>query len=130
MSRRTYTALKRQAARWLRKGQSVVLDATYGQPAERAAVRQIARRCGARLVVVVCQADEAVLRARLAARAVDPTRVSDARLELWPALRAAFNQPTELADVLSVDTTLPLQQVVDQVLALVRGPVAKASWAA
>lgn len=130
MSRRTYTALKRQAARWLRKGQSVVLDATYGQPAERAAVRQIARRCGARLVVVVCQADEAVLRARLAARAVDPTRVSDARLELWPALRAAFNQPTELADVLTVDTTLPLQQVVDQVLALVRGPVNKASWAA
>jgi predicted kinase len=121
MSRRTYAALQRLAARCLRKGQSVVLDATFGQPAERAAVRQIARRSGARLVVVVCQADEAVLRARLAARAADPNRVSDARLELWPALRAAFNQPTELTDLLTVDTTLPLQQVVDQVLALVRG---------
>jgi hypothetical protein len=50
-----------------------------------------------------------------------------ARLELWPALRAAFNQPTELADVLTVDTTLPLQQVVDRVLAFVRGPGASAS---
>src|SRR4029077_4267918 len=84
MSRRTYAALRREAARWLRRGHSVVLDATYGQPAERAAIRQIARPTGARLLVVVCHADEATLRARLAAREHDPECVSDARLELWP----------------------------------------------
>jgi uncharacterized protein len=120
MTRRTYDALERRAARWLRKGQSVVVDATYGQPAERAALRQVARRTGARLVVVVCQADEAVLRSRLAAREVDPNRVSDARLELWPALRAAFSPPTELGDVLTVDTAQPLPGVIDQIVALVR----------
>lgn len=47
MTRRTYAILRRQAARWLRRGQSIVLDATYGQQAERAAVRQLARRTGA-----------------------------------------------------------------------------------
>jgi uncharacterized protein len=38
-SARTYAALRRRAARYLRRGQSVVLDATYGQPRERRAVR-------------------------------------------------------------------------------------------
>src|SRR5579859_5810041 len=46
-SRRTYAMLRKQAARWLRRGQSVVLDATYGQPSERAALRQLARRAEA-----------------------------------------------------------------------------------
>ena len=74
MSRRTYAMLRRQAARWLRRGRSLVLDATYSQPAERAAVRQLARRTGARLVVLVCRADESVLQARLAARMQIRTR--------------------------------------------------------
>ena len=52
MSRRTYAILRRKAARWLRRGQSVVLDATYGQPSERAALRQLARHTGARLYVI------------------------------------------------------------------------------
>jgi hypothetical protein len=53
MGRRTYEVLRRKAARWLRQRQSVVLDLTYGQPSERAAVLQLAQRSGARLVVIV-----------------------------------------------------------------------------
>lgn len=121
MSRRTYAALKRHAVSWLRKGQSVVLDATYGQTAERLAVRQLARRTGARLVVVVCKADDGVLRARLAGHATDKDRTSDARLELWPALRAGFAPPVEVPNAVYVDTSGPLPQTVDQVLAAIRG---------
>jgi len=116
MSRRTYAMLRKQAARWLRGGRSLVLDATYSQPAERAAVRQLARRSGARLVVVVCRADEALLQARLADRMQDSHSVSDARPELWPALKAAFVEPTELSEALSIDTTQPLELAIDQVL--------------
>jgi uncharacterized protein len=116
MSRRTYAMLRRQAARWLRRGRSLVLDATYSHPAERAALRQLARRTGARLLVIVCRADEAVLQARLAARMQDPHSVSDARPELWPALKAAFVEPAELSETLSVDTTQPLELAIDQVL--------------
>jgi uncharacterized protein len=79
-------------------------------------VRQLARRNGARLVVLVCRADESVLQARLAARMQDPNSVSDARLELWPALKAAFVEPAELSEALSVDTTQPLDRAIDQVL--------------
>jgi uncharacterized protein len=115
-SRRTYATLRKQAARWLRHGRSVALDATYGRPSERAAVRQLARRTKARLVFVLCRADESVLQARLAARRRDPSSVSDARPELWPALKAAFIEPSEVSESVTVDTTLTLKRVVEQVL--------------
>jgi aminoglycoside phosphotransferase family enzyme/predicted kinase len=130
MSQRTYLALRRQAARWLRRGHSVVLDATYGKPAERVALRHLARRAGARLLFIVCHADDATLRARLAARESDPHRVSDARLGLWPALRAAYVPPTETPDVVTVDTTQSLDRVLDQILTAIGSPTSGARRAA
>jgi predicted kinase len=105
MTRRTYATLHRLAGRWLRRGQSVVLDATYGDPAERAALRRLARRAGVRLVVFVCETDEVTIQQRLAARATDPDVVSDARLTNWPALRDAFRDPIEIRDAVRLDMT-------------------------
>ena len=122
MSRRTYAGLRRQARRWLRRGHSVVLDATYGLPAERAAIRQVALRTGARLLFVECSADDDTLRARLASRQNAPDRVSDARLDLWPALRGAFTPPNEVPDALCIDTTRPLEQALEAILDVVRHP--------
>jgi hypothetical protein len=117
MTRRTYATLHRRAARWLHRGQSVVLDATYGSPAERAAIRRLAKRTQAPLRVFVCEADDGTIEARLAARAHDPHAVSDARLALWPALRAAFIEPTELPRAVHLDMTQPLNDVIADVLA-------------
>jgi predicted kinase len=114
-SRRTYAMLRKQAARWLRRGRSVALDATYGQPSERAALYKLARRLKARLVFAICRADESVLQARLAARTQDPRSVSDARPELWPALRAAFIEPFDVAEPLIVDTTQPLEDTLEPI---------------
>jgi uncharacterized protein len=126
MTRRTYAMLTRKAARWLRHGQSVVLDASFGLPAERAAVRQLARRTGARLVFVVCRADEGLIRLRLRARMSDTRSTSDARLELWPALRSAFVDPTELPNLVHVDTSRPLHETVEALLACLRPPAERA----
>ncbi|MBI4506344.1 MAG: AAA family ATPase [Chloroflexi bacterium] len=112
----TYAALRRRAARWLRAGRSVVLDATFGQRAERAGLRRLAARAGARLVVLHCQADDATLVARLVARPADPHTASDARLALWPALRAAFTPPDELAETIAMDAAAPPQQLVERAL--------------
>jgi predicted kinase len=120
MTRRTYALMRRRAARWLRAGRAVVLDATYGSAGERAAVRRLAERTGARLVPLLCQADEATTVARLRARDDDPTTVSDARLAQWPALRAAFQAPEEMPDVVTVDTTASLNDSVEQALTLLR----------
>ena len=92
--------------RWLRRGYSVVVDATFGQVAEREAIRRVAARSGARLCVLVCQADEATIRRRLAARArTDFLSTSDARLDIWPALRAAYSAPEEVTDAVVLDAT-------------------------
>jgi aminoglycoside phosphotransferase family enzyme/predicted kinase len=117
MSRRTYAILRRKAARWLRRGQSVVLDATYGQPSERAALRQLARHTGARLYVILCRANEAVLQSRLATRPADSRSASDARPELWPALRSAFVEPADTPVAFEADTTQPPEALVDQIFA-------------
>ncbi|HEY8293550.1 MAG TPA: AAA family ATPase, partial [Thermomicrobiales bacterium] len=118
MTRRTYATLHRRAARWLRRGQSVVLDATYGTPAERVALRRLVKRTQVPLRMLVCEADEATIQARLAARAHDPQAISDARLALWAALCAAFVEPTELPDTVRLDMTRPLDDVIAHVLAI------------
>jgi predicted kinase len=97
-SARTYGALRRRAARYLRRGQSVVL---------------------------VCRADEAVLRARLAARSRKSDITSDARLELWPALRRAFVEPAEMYGAWSVDTQQPADVSIGDALALLQQEAAR-----
>jgi aminoglycoside phosphotransferase family enzyme/predicted kinase len=121
-TRRTYAALRRRAAHWLDRGRSVVLDATFGQAAERAAIRRLAARRGVRLIVLHCQADDATIRARLAAREHDPLTASDARLELWPALRRAYTPPDEIPGVVAIDMTAPLDAALARALAAVGVP--------
>jgi predicted kinase len=116
ITRRTYAAMRRRAARSLRQGHSVVLDATYGNPIERAAVVRLAERLGTPLVVLVCEADEATIAARLAARAGDPETVSDARLDLWPALRAAYTEPIDLPHAIHLDMTQPMPAIIARVI--------------
>lgn len=51
------TLARALAGRALRAGPSVVLDATFGSPAERQAVQRLARRTGVPLVWIVCRTD-------------------------------------------------------------------------
>jgi predicted kinase len=122
MTRRTYATLRRRAQHWLRRGYSVVVDATFGQVAERDAIRRVAARSGARLCVLVCQADEATIRRRLAARETDLLHASDARLDIWPALRAAYAAPAEVADAVVLDATSRPEEMLRQALAAVAVP--------
>ncbi|OBK92584.1 hypothetical protein A5646_03355 [Mycobacterium sp. 1245499.0] len=119
-TRTTYAALRRDAGRWLRRGRGVVVDATFGNPAERAQMQRLAHRLGADLHVVLCDADDATLMARLERRATERGVVSDARIELWPELRAAFTPPDEQRSVLRVDATRNIEDTVEQAVALLR----------
>jgi predicted kinase len=94
-----------------------VVDATFGLAAEREALRRVAARCGAQLRVLVCQADEATIHRRLEARARGTLSTSDARLDIWPALRAAYAAPSEVADAVLLDATAPPERVLGQALA-------------
>ena len=103
-TRRTYRAMVRRAGQWLRRGRSVVLDATYGNPDERAAVQRLGDRLGVRVVPLVAEADEEVILHRMRQRETQSGVTSDARVELWPKLRDAFVEPTEMPNVVHVST--------------------------
>ena len=117
MTRRTYQAMVRRAGQWLRRGRSVVLDATYGNPDERAAVRRLAGRLGVRLVPLLADVEERVILDRMRIRETQSGVTSDARVELWPRLRDAFVPPTEMAETVRVSTAGTVAEVAARAIA-------------
>jgi predicted kinase len=104
---RLYVEIARRAEAVLASGRSVVLDACFAAPAQRAAAAALAARCGARFLLVHCDAPEPAVGARLHAR-----DVRDASSVLgWHALAAKFASrwfpPGAGEPALRVDTTLP-----------------------
>ncbi len=95
----TYKALAEEAARALREGGGVIIDATYRDDAERMRLRNAARLVGVPIVFVECALGDEQVRQRLAARAQQPDAVSDATWETYLQHKMAFAPfGPELAD--------------------------------
>jgi len=102
----TYEWLRTLAARALAAGQSVVVDATHRRPQDRAALREVAHRCGAGFTGLWLDAPTAVRQARVAERRRD---ASDAT----PRIAAA--QDEEAVGALGwqrIDVSGPLAGVI------------------
>lgn len=114
-SRRTYQALLEFAAEALRKADTVVLDGSYQRRAERELLRS---RLGgqARVLFVLCSCSEEAVKARLAARSLDPTAVSDGNWEVYLRQQKDFEFPGEVAEgvVLRVMTEKAPAQLADE----------------
>ena len=78
--RRTYDYLHDWAARWLRAGWSVVVDASFLQRAERDRFHRLAHDCGAVFGILAPQATPAQLRHRIEARSALGQDASEATL--------------------------------------------------
>ncbi len=105
-SEHVYDEVFRRAAVVLASGRPVVLDASFRSRAHRARVEALARRFGARFVLVECSASPAVCRARLEERARTAS-VSDGRLAVFDEFCRRFEPMTELgpSDRVVLDTT-------------------------
>lgn len=127
-SRKTYDALLAHAETELAHNRSVVLDGSYQSRAERAFVRELARRYDAQLILVNCRCPEALLKERLALRAQDPMAVSDGRWEIYLQQKNRFEPPDELppAELITLDTEAPLPTLLDRLAAMMEktGPQA------
>jgi predicted kinase len=124
---KVYAEVFRQARVVLSSGRSVVLDASFRTRALRAAARTLGLETGAPFTFIECRADEAVLRARLEARAKLPS-VSDGRVELLDPFLAAYESADELApsEHVVVDTAGDITQSLDLLRrAGVTGPAGK-----
>ncbi|MEU8849542.1 AAA family ATPase [Streptomyces sp. NPDC048564] len=111
---RTYATLLDHASALLSSGESVVLDATWSDTAQREAALHVAERTSAELVALHCHVPGEVSAARLNARVPG---TSDADLAIATTM-AAREQPWP--EAVAVDTSGPLESAVAQALAAVR----------
>ena len=119
MTQRTYDALADLAGQALRRGDSVVLDASFSKRAERRRMATLARETGARCCVLECWAPEATLRVRLREREHSPASISDAREEILSQFLRDYEplQADENICCVHLDTTQSIEQCVQQALA-------------
>ena len=101
----TYERLARIARCILDSGFPIIVDATFLQRSQRRAFRDLARRAGARFVIVRCEAPVDALRARLAARegTGDASDATPAVLDRQLAIREGFT-PAEADAAVDCDT--------------------------
>ena len=86
MTRRVYGGLVRAAARVLGAGRSVILDAVFLEPRERAAAERVAARAGAAFAGLWVDAPPRVMAARIGARRRDASDATPAVLRHQLAL--------------------------------------------
>ncbi|MBI3965564.1 MAG: AAA family ATPase [Chloroflexi bacterium] len=121
--RRCYAETRRRVARWLRHGQSVVVEGTYGRHEDRAALRRVAITAGARFLLVVCHGDEAHTQ-NAPARPGHVISVNRAgRPTTRPAPRATIVESAPTPWLVTIDTTRPIAETVEQILSTIRGPL-------
>jgi|UniRef100_UPI003784E7BF aminoglycoside phosphotransferase family enzyme/predicted kinase len=115
MTQKTYDLLFEQSLTFLRKGHSVILDATFSKLAHRIALKNLVASEGCDIRWIEAHASESVVCERLKERDQDEAVVSDARLEDYKRLSADYEPPLEL---------LPSEQIciltdgkIDQVFA-------------
>lgn len=92
---RVYDALRREADQLLAAGCSVIADATFLDPAERAAIRTVADRRQVPFAGLWLDAPDAVLASRLSARVSD---ASDATPAMVERQRRGMKTPADWAD--------------------------------
>lgn len=108
-TRRTYARLAELARELLGAGISTVVDAVALRRGERDALRDLARDCGARFVLLECSAPENVLRERITRRLREAKDASDADLGVL-ALQLRVREPVapdEAAIAFDTDVALP-----------------------
>ncbi|MFF7795670.1 AAA family ATPase [Streptomyces sp. NPDC007991] len=110
----TYATLLDRAAALLSSGESVVLDATWSDAAQREAALRMAERTSTDLLALHCHVPGDVSAARLSTRTPG---TSDAGLDVAAAM-AATEPPWP--EAVAVDTSGPLESAVAQALAAVR----------
>jgi aminoglycoside phosphotransferase family enzyme/predicted kinase len=96
LDRRTYDRMIEHARSVLDSGRGVILDATFRDPSNRAAARELARRHGRPFLFVEVVCDEETTRARLRRRAAAAS-VSDAGEEQLDRMRAGYRGTEEIA---------------------------------
>jgi uncharacterized protein len=117
MTKGTYKKLLQNGLRALPRHSGVVLDATFSNRANRDFLREQCTNAGVRLQVVELNVALGKIKKRLKARDNSAAETSDARLEDFEKLNAAYKPPSELApDLIKISASGAITDTVKSVL--------------
>lgn len=110
MTEKTYGRMAHEAEKHIESGTGAILDATFGERANRERIIRLAKKHGVPLVVIHCRASEETVQKRLAQRAAEGRDLSDGRWEIYVEQRAAFQPIEEVSpeDYFELDTAPPV----------------------
>ena len=113
----TYGRLYNRTEAALKRGRSVILDATFSLKEQRDEVRRLAEIHRVPLNVIVCECRERVIRQRLADRG-ESGGISNARLSHWDRFKHRFEDIEEMQGgrILRIDTEKPVEDNLKVVL--------------
>jgi uncharacterized protein len=113
MTEKTYGKMAQEAEKQILKGEGAILDATFGQRADREKIVRLAEKHRVPLVLIHCIASDETTKKRLAQREAEGKDVSDGRWEIYSKQKAAFEPINELplTNCLELNTELPLEQL-------------------
>lgn len=106
-SEKTYKDLLTRAEGSLRRGESVIVDASFARHSDRSNALELAVKVGARFRVLCCSAPDQVIKRRLTERIRKSDEPSDGRWEIFPQQKADFEpiQTNELKHCRTWDST-------------------------
>jgi aminoglycoside phosphotransferase family enzyme/predicted kinase len=119
---RVYEEIETQARDFLTDGRPVLIDGTYIQRRQREPIVALAREFKTRLLAVECSAPDDVVKARQQKREGEAWTTSEGRWEVYLDQKTRLEPATELGarERLQIDTTRPLMDQIEAVLALLR----------
>lgn len=114
MSEKTYRSLLETAKEQLKKGRSVILDATYSLRSGRLELAEELAAMGADYLFIEAQAPDETVISRLKSREDKKETVSDARLEDFEKLVARYQPPAEIDGHhrIEVNTATPFSDTI------------------
>jgi aminoglycoside phosphotransferase family enzyme/predicted kinase len=117
MNRATYEKLFSEGLAALEKNDGIVLDATFSKRAYRDLLRDAFAKPNVALQIIELKASEEVVKRHLKTREQSEGEISDARLEDFEKLTAAYESPSEMADdLIRISADAPVSETVSAVL--------------
>ena len=115
-SQKTYSILLKRAEAKLKRGESVILDASYQYKQDREDIKALARKLHCQVYFILCQCSEKEMKLRMDERENDPAAVSDGRWEIYLKQKKRFEPPDELqaSELIPIDTQASLEELLDE----------------
>jgi aminoglycoside phosphotransferase family enzyme/predicted kinase len=122
MTQQTYGKLLEDGLAKLKENRGVILDATFSTRALRKFLRDECKKANVSFQFVELEVDPNEIKKRLKLRDKKTAEASDARLEDFEKLNAAYEPPSELApDLIRISTTMSVSDAVKAILLCLAG---------